>query len=195
MRFKINLPNGVELNRGRYVLNRPDGVRIDLGQTVAEVRRNYPEAAKYGVSSIAFAALMYSADQLAGPEACWTWTGTKDRDGYGLIAGKRVQRIVMHHLTGKAVAPAKVVMHSCDNPSCCNPRHLSIGTQRANIADRVRKDRSANGEQNGRARLTKEAAKAIRRSSESMAAESRKHGVSKWTIRDIRTKRTWRKIK
>lgn len=195
MRFKINLPKGVELSRGRYVITRSDGVRIDLGETVAEVRRNYPEAAKYGIGSVAFAALMSGADQSAGPDACWPWTGTKDRDGYGLIAGNRVQRIVMHHLTGKAVSRAKVVMHSCDVPSCCNPRHLSIGTQRANIADRVRKDRSADGEQNGRARLTKEAAKAIRGSDESMAADARKHGVSKWTIRDIRTKRTWRKVK
>jgi hypothetical protein len=38
-----------------------------------------------------------------------------------------------------------VVMHRCDNPRCCRPDHLLVGTQAENIADRVAKGRSARG--------------------------------------------------
>ena len=42
---------------------------------------------------------------------------------------------------GQKVPIGKVVMHSCDNPRCVNPDHLSIGTQRDNILDSIRKGR------------------------------------------------------
>lgn len=50
----------------------------------------------------------------------------------------------------------KVIMHSCDNTTCINPKHLSIGTQIDNIKDRVRKFRSAYHENNGNTDLIKE---------------------------------------
>jgi hypothetical protein len=46
-----------------------------------------------------------------------------------------------------------LVMHSCDNPPCCNPAHLSVGTDLDNIHDMLakgragwQKKRAANGE-------------------------------------------------
>ena len=39
------------------------------------------------------------------------------------------------------IPKGKVVMHLCDNRKCCNPRHLSIGTQKENLLDMRTKQR------------------------------------------------------
>lgn len=38
--------------------------------------------------------------------------------------------------------PARMlVLHSCDNPPCCNERHLFLGTYKDNEQDKIRKGR------------------------------------------------------
>ncbi|OWJ71388.1 hypothetical protein CDV50_10305 [Haematobacter massiliensis] len=69
------------------------------------------------------------------PAGCHVWQGAKTPKGYGVIGfGPKAQhktlyvhRLAIWRRTG--VDPSgQLVMHSCDNPSCCNPEHLSIGT-------------------------------------------------------------------
>ncbi len=71
-------------------------------------------------------------DTSGGPEACWPWTGAKNKDGYGLlkIHGKVLyaHRLVFAQTHGGHIPPGHFVMHSCDHPICCNPAHLSNGT-------------------------------------------------------------------
>ena len=38
-----------------------------------------------------------------------------------------------------------VVMHTCDNPACCNPLHLRLGTTADNVADKWAKGRGKGG--------------------------------------------------
>lgn len=47
------------------------------------------------------------------------------------------------------------VLHKCDNPPCCNPRHLFLGTNTDNVRDMIRKGRCRppRGSKHGNARL------------------------------------------
>jgi hypothetical protein len=80
---------------------------------------------------------------------CWNWQGFKDGKGYGRssLSQKRFGRQGAHqhsYLTYNGDIPAGMqVMHMCDNPSCCNPHHLKLGTHAENMADMVAKGRRA----------------------------------------------------
>ena len=80
----------------------------------------------------------FNERHIKGP-GCWEWTATKRHDGYGQMwigagGGETVGAHVLSYLFHKGPIPKKrVIMHSCDNPSCVNPEHLSIGTHLENL--------------------------------------------------------------
>ncbi|HGM6611866.1 HNH endonuclease signature motif containing protein [Stenotrophomonas maltophilia] len=95
--------------------------------------------------------------------SCWTWTGAKLPRGYGRFyyrgRAQYAHRVSLRLLRGADVPDHLVVMHSCDNPSCVNPDHLSVGTQRDNMRDASAKGRVIHaqdwrGSKNPKARLT-----------------------------------------
>lgn len=89
------------------------------------------------------------------PEACWPWTASRTRAGYGQLQARRYssQPLTAHRVAWEVAtgtAPGNLhVLHRCDNPACVNPEHLFLGTQRDNNEDRNRKQRTASGENNG----------------------------------------------
>jgi hypothetical protein len=89
-----------------------------------------------------------------------------------------------------------VVCHTCDNPPCCNPRHLFKGTNAVNTADRVKKGRSSasRGERNWRAILTEEQVREIRGSALSHTELARRYGVGRTAIAAVRERKTWRHV-
>lgn len=110
-------------------------------------------------------------------ECCWVWVGALDKDGYGvfgvstLVKSARAHRVAWEFLHGD---PGDLcVLHECDNPSCCNPEHLFLGTQADNMRDKMGKgrhrsglkehpERAAKGEGHGNAKLTEEQVREIR---------------------------------
>lgn len=76
---------------------------------------------------------------------CAPWTKSTRKDGYGQVwAGNTVLSAhkVAFELTFGKVQDGQVVRHSCDNPLCCNPYHLTPGSQQRNMDDMVKKGRN-----------------------------------------------------
>lgn len=92
---------------------------------------------------------LWSRVQRGGMAECWPWIGPRDRYGYGFISigERRMDRThrVAWRLSYGPILDGLFVCHRCDNPPCCNPAHLFLGTNADNVADMVAKDRQARG--------------------------------------------------
>jgi len=85
-----------------------------------------------------------------GPDECWPWTTGLNHDGYGAFSytgeNGRVIRLGAHrwilgHLRGTHLGPGEEACHSCDNPPCCNPAHLRVGSHQDNMTDMAERNR------------------------------------------------------
>lgn len=96
-------------------------------------------------------------DKSPHPKDCWIWIAGRDKDGYGIfqIEGSAVKaHRLSYQLANGSFDRKLLVLHSCDNPSCVNPDHLSLGSSLDNARDRSIKHRSAFGERSPLHKLT-----------------------------------------
>jgi len=134
-------------------------------------------------------------------EGCWTWKAGFYRTGYGAFHVKRKKRFahrVAYEFEIGPIPVGKVVMHTCDNPACVRPEHLRVGDQAENVADMIQKkrDRRPNlkGAENGRAKLTEEDVREIRRRLRAGATQTElalEYGVALSNIGHIVHGRSW----
>jgi hypothetical protein len=138
-------------------------------------------------------------------DGCWVWTGSVNDKGYGRIGGGRRQAVALTHRLAyeSAVGPIPeglCVLHRCDNPPCCNPEHLFLGTRADNNADAKAKGRVrpgvSRGEKQGSAKLTEAAVREIiaARGVVPTAALAGRYGVARSTIIKIQARRAWRHV-
>ncbi len=126
---------------------------------------------------------------IGSPDECWPWRGGTGSGGYGQTrfrGEKRKAHVVAYLLSKGPLRPGEIVRHSCDNPPCCNPRHLHGGTHAQNMAEMVERGRSARGEAHPNAALSDRQVAAVLRSSESSVRLAARLGVSARHIRRIR---------
>ena len=76
--------------------------------------------------------------------SCMEWQGARSPSGYGeiKIQGKKynTHRVVYRIVCG-VFDYSLWVLHKCDNPPCCNPDHLFLGTRSDNMKDCFKKGR------------------------------------------------------
>lgn len=139
---------------------------------------------------------------MTGRAECWLWIGNKPDGRYGhfSVSGKiyKAHRWLYALVCGE-IPEGMVIRHKCDNPSCVNPAHLTIGTHADNVADKYERGRAPNrqGEKHPLARLTEDKVKEIRRMSELGWPNSRiaaEFGVSTQHVGKVVRRENWRHV-
>lgn len=142
-------------------------------------------------------------DKSGGEDACWPWAGTRHYRGYGKFGSTDGHERFAHRFAYAdyygPIGPGLEVRHACDNPPCCNPRHLSLGTHQDNMTDMVVRNRvpDRRGEKSPSARLTAQQVTEIRRRvslGEAHASVALSFAVSLATISAIVTRRIWKHL-
>lgn len=130
--------------------------------------------------------------------SCWNWQGHKKNNGYGQI-GYKYKDCYVHRIMWLIVygfMPTECVLHKCDNPSCCNPAHLFLGSQQDNIEDMVKKHRRK-GIKSGKNKLTEADVLSIKKrlaAKESCRKIAADFNVTERCISHIKCGNTWTHI-
>jgi len=145
----------------------------------------------------------YALLKPGGPNGdCLEWTGHKSKSGYGrtFYNGKkwRTHRLAIE-LEGIST-DGWYVLHSCDNPLCCNPTHLRLGNHTDNMKDRSKRGRTkgANkGSAHYNATLTDDQVMEIR--TRLLYGQKQKdialdYGISQSAVSKIKNNQKWKHI-
>ena len=85
-------------------------------------------------------------DKLDMSGDCWEFQGCRTDFGHGQISADRKNiRLRAHRVAWEIwkgpIPEGLCVLHKCDNPPCCNPEHLFLGTKKDNTRDMISKGR------------------------------------------------------
>lgn len=142
---------------------------------------------------------VFSKVKIGANDECWTFSRPWSK-GYGLVKwqgkGRFAHRVAYEHYRGP-IPEGCEVCHTCDNPPCCNPAHLFIGTSQDNHDDASRKGRTTQGEKSWKAKLTDAHVRSIR--SMSFEILDYKHvaeliGCNLSAVAKVYTRQTWRHL-
>lgn len=99
----------------------------------------------------------------ADDNQCWLWIASSHKQGYGWFGTELAHRIAWSY-PDYLIPDGLCILHSCDNPKCCNPKHLFLGTQLENIQDKVNKNRQSkiSGEKHHSCRISDKQIEEIR---------------------------------
>lgn len=126
---------------------------------------------------------------------CLLWAMTKDRDGYGLVGFEggiyKAPTLMCTLAHGERPADHEAA-HSCANPTCVNPRHLSWKTRAANQQDRIEHGNSHNGKTRFHKLTVEQVGEILSLKGKLPIVQiAKRFGVSRPTIRDILNGKSW----
>ena len=128
----------------------------------------------------------------APTDCCWEWLRGKFEDGYGKFyyeGRNHGAHRVAYLLTKGKIDDGLIVRHTCDNPSCCNPNHLILGTYQDNINDKVKRNRQAKGEKNASTKLSSKQVKEIFLSKKLQKELAKEFNVTQGLVSAIKRRR------
>jgi hypothetical protein len=147
------------------------------------------------------------------PTKCWNFIGAT-KNNYGMVGGAGgrkggtllVSRYMYwyYHKSYNTTweefcinCSNLCVCHKCDNPSCCNPTHLFLGTQKDNMQDCKNKGRLAIGEKQSSSKLNKDKILLITKLLKNGIFQREiafKFGISQQQVSIIKNKQQWKHI-
>lgn len=133
---------------------------------------------------------------------CWEWTGGLDSKGYGHFNLPNQPPSRAHKfswlINKGSVVTGENILHHCDNRPCVRPSHLYEGTLEDNMKDMWDRGRHASnaGSNNGRAKITEEQAKEIKRLGKIYVYSyvARLYDITEATVSKIVLGRTWKNV-
>lgn len=142
---------------------------------------------------------MYKVDVKSG---CWLWQASCTPDGYGRIGGTPIANTahrVAYTLYFGIIPKGLLVCHTCDTPSCVNPKHLFLGTHQDNSDDKVAKGRHLKGEAIPTSKLTTKDVSEIKdlvaNGVYTQNTLGQLYNVNRTTISHIKTEKYWKHVK
>lgn len=151
--------------------------------------------------------------QRRGEDECWPWLGYKNwgkrGGGYGRMDVLGVSGVYSHRLAYISANPGcgltidqrdgKFILHRCDNPECCNPKHLYIGDHAQNMRDKVERGRQYKPRsfESPRAKLSREQVIELRRDRANgigTKALMERYGLSRSGVKQIVQRRYYKDI-
>ena len=129
---------------------------------------------------------------------CWNFMGHLNENGYGTISiGRRSDGHGLTHreiykIFNGDIPKGMFVCHKCDNPQCCNPNHLFLGTPKDNMDDMWTKGRKVVpiGEQSYRYKLTTKQVEEIRKDNRTLLEIGKDYGIVKSHVSMIKNFKT-----
>lgn len=140
--------------------------------------------------------------EIRNTDECWPWTGSLTNSGYGKTSrgGKTLlaHRVAYEDVNGQ-IPDQLQVLHRCDNPPCCNPAHLFLGTQADNLADCRAKGRTVvrRGSEHWAAKITEDQVREIRRlcsSGTTQRAVAQRFGINQSQISRLLRGEAWNHV-
>lgn len=127
---------------------------------------------------------------------CWEWNDTRSSKGYPVFYCEYKQYIATRIILGinDLNGLNHQACHTCDNPTCVNPRHLFAASARENQQDKGHKQRAARGERNASSKMTASKVVEARQrinAGESVKAIAAEYGVSDVALRNAYNRKTW----
>ena len=158
----------------------------------------------------------WSKVDVRGPDECWEWQAYAPirwgAPSYGHywhnkrnVGAHQYSAMLKYNMSYEDLSKSKLfVLHSCDNPKCVNPDHLSLGTAKDNTRQMHERGRAYLGPKcylpgvsNPSAVLTEQQAIQIKYHEDRSQVSKKvgvKYGVSGLTIRKIWQNISWKHI-